>query len=62
MKYAKPDALIMHPGPINRGVEVCSAVADAPNSLITSQVNAGVSVRMAAIYLLLGGDGDGSAA
>lgn len=58
----RPEAVVMHPGPINRGVEITSAVADAPNSLITSQVNAGVSVRMAAIYLLLGGDGDGSAA
>ena len=58
----RSEAVVMHPGPINRGVEVTSAVADAPNSLITSQVNAGVSVRMAAIYLLLGGDGDGSAA
>ncbi len=61
-RLMRPEAKVMHPGPINRGVEVCSAVADAPNSLITSQVNAGVSVRMAAIYLLLGGDGDGSAA
>jgi aspartate carbamoyltransferase catalytic subunit len=58
----RPEAKIMHPGPINRGVELVSSVADAPNSLITSQVNAGVSVRMAAIYLLLGGEGDGTAA
>lgn len=57
-----PQAVVMHPGPVNRGVEVCSAVIDADNSLITNQVNAGVSVRMAAIYLLLGGEADGSAA
>ncbi len=55
----RPGAVVMHPGPINRGVEVTSAVADAPNSLILDQVNAGVSVRMAAIYLLLGGEGNG---
>ena len=53
-----PQAVVMHPGPINRGVEMCSQVADAANSLITSQVNAGVSVRMAVIYLLLGGEGN----
>lgn len=58
----RPEAKVMHPGPINRGVEIVSAVADGPRSLITNQVNAGVSVRMAAIYLLLGGEGDGSAA
>lgn len=51
-------AVVMHPGPVNRGVELVSGVADAPNSLITCQVNSGVSVRMAAIYLLLGGESD----
>ncbi len=58
----RPTAKVMHPGPLNRGVEVVSAVADAPNSLITNQVNAGVSVRMAAIYLLFGGESDGTVA
>ncbi len=58
----RPTAKVMHPGPLNRGVEVVSAVADAPYSLVTNQVNAGVSVRMAAIYLLLGGEFDGPAA
>jgi aspartate carbamoyltransferase catalytic subunit len=53
-----PGAVVMHPGPINRGVEMCSQVADAANSLILNQVNAGVSVRMAVIYLLLGGEGN----
>lgn len=52
----RPEAVVMHPGPINRGVEIFSEVADAENALILDQVNAGVSVRMAAIYLLLGGD------
>ena len=57
-KLMRPDCIVCHPGPINRGVEMCSQVADAANSLITSQVNAGVSVRMAVIYLLLGGEGN----
>ncbi|MEE8717104.1 MAG: aspartate carbamoyltransferase catalytic subunit [Coriobacteriales bacterium] len=57
-RLMRPDAVVMHPGPVNRGVELTSEVADAPFSLITNQVNAGVSVRMAAIYLLLGGEGN----
>ena len=52
---AKPDAIIMHPGPMNRGVEIDSAVADAPNSVILEQVSNGVAVRMAVLYLLAGG-------
>ena len=52
----KPDAIVMHPGPMNRGVEISSAVADSARSLVLDQVNAGVAVRMAAMYLLLGGD------
>jgi aspartate carbamoyltransferase catalytic subunit len=50
----KPDALIMHPGPMNRGVEVAAAVADGPQSLVTAQVRNGVAVRMAVLYTLLG--------
>jgi aspartate carbamoyltransferase catalytic subunit len=50
----KPDALIMHPGPMNRGVEVAAAVADSPASLVTEQVANGVAVRMAVLYTLLG--------
>ena len=50
----KPDALIMHPGPMNRGVEVAAAVADGPASLVTEQVANGVAVRMAVLYSLLG--------
>ncbi len=55
MKAAKPDAIIMHPGPINRGVEIASDVADGPYSVILSQVTSGVAVRMAVLYLLTGG-------
>ena len=61
MRAMKPDALIMHPGPINRGVELTAAAADSPRSVILNQVNAGVAVRMAVMYLLLGGDTDGLA-
>lgn len=51
MRLAKPDALIMHPGPINRGVEMMSDVADAPQSVINEQVMNGVAVRMALLFL-----------
>jgi len=51
---AKSDAIIMHPGPINRGVEIASDVADGPFSVILDQVAAGLAVRMAILYLLLG--------
>ncbi len=54
MALAAPDAVILHPGPINRGVEIASDVADGPASLILDQVAAGVAVRMAVLYLLLG--------
>ena len=50
--YAKPDALVMHPGPINRGVEINSAVADGPRSLIREQVEMGVAVRIAVLEAL----------
>jgi len=53
----KPDALIMHPGPINRGVEIDSDVADSPRSVILEQVTNGLAVRMAALYLCAGGKG-----
>ena len=48
---AKPDALIMHPGPINRGVEIDSQIADGSRSLILQQVTNGLAVRMAVLYL-----------
>lgn len=52
---AKEDAVIMHPGPINRGVEISNDLADCSRSLILDQVNSGVAVRMALLYLLAGG-------
>jgi aspartate carbamoyltransferase catalytic subunit len=55
MKLAKPDVMIMHPGPMNRGVEIASEVADGPYSVILDQVANGVAVRMAVLYLLAGG-------
>jgi aspartate carbamoyltransferase catalytic subunit len=55
---AKPDAIIMHPGPMNRGVEIASDVADGPCSVILEQVANGVAVRMAVLYLLVGGEVD----
>jgi aspartate carbamoyltransferase catalytic subunit len=50
----KPGALILHPGPMNRGVEIAADVADAPNAVITEQVANGVAVRMAVLFILLG--------
>jgi len=55
MKKAKKDVLIMHPGPINRGVEISSEIADGPYSIILEQVTNGVSVRMALLFLVAGG-------
>jgi len=55
VRLAKPDAIIMHPGPMNRGVEIASEVADGPASVILDQVTNGVAVRMAVLYLLAGG-------
>ncbi|MBW1989335.1 MAG: aspartate carbamoyltransferase catalytic subunit [Deltaproteobacteria bacterium] len=55
---AAPDVLIMHPGPINRGVEISPEVADGPYSIILDQVTNGVAVRMALLYLLVGGRGE----
>ena len=58
VRLAKPDAIIMHPGPMNRGVEIASEVADGPASVILDQVANGVAVRMAVLYLLAGGGDD----
>jgi aspartate carbamoyltransferase catalytic subunit len=55
VRRAKPDVLIMHPGPMNRGVEISSELADGPSSVILDQVANGVAVRMAILYLLSGG-------
>jgi aspartate carbamoyltransferase catalytic subunit len=54
VKLAKPDAIIMHPGPMNRGVEISSAVADGPQNVILDQVENGVATRMALLYLVSG--------
>ena len=55
LRLARPDVMIMHPGPMNRGVEIASEVADGPYSVILDQVANGVAVRMAVLYLLAGG-------
>jgi aspartate carbamoyltransferase catalytic subunit len=52
LSHAKPDALVMHPGPMNRGVEIASEVADGAQSLIQEQVEMGVAVRMAVLEAL----------
>ena len=54
LRRAKSDVIIMHPGPMNRGVEIDSEVADGPYSVILDQVANGVAVRMAVLYLLAG--------
>ena len=59
LKLAKEDVLVMHPGPINRGVEMSPEVADGAASVILEQVTNGVAVRMALLYLLMGGEKDG---
>lgn len=58
LRDAKPDVLVMHPGPMNRGVEIAADVADGEFSVVEEQVTNGVAVRMALLYLLLGGSGD----
>jgi len=57
LQRAQEDVVIMHPGPVNRGVEIAPEVADGPYSLILNQVKNGVAVRMALLYLLGGGEG-----
>ncbi|GAC1445873.1 MAG: aspartate carbamoyltransferase catalytic subunit [Pyrinomonadaceae bacterium] len=55
LEHAKPDAIVLHPGPMNRGVEIASDVADGSRSLILGQVANGIAVRMAVLYLCIGG-------
>ena len=62
LKAAKDDVIVLHPGPMNRGVEILPEVADADISMVTAQVTNGVAVRMALLYLLLGGTEDAAAA
>jgi aspartate carbamoyltransferase catalytic subunit len=57
LAQTKPDSLIMHPGPINRGVEIDSDIADSNRSLILEQVTNGIAVRMAVLFLINGGKG-----
>ncbi len=54
LRIASPKALVMHPGPTNRGIEIAAEVADGPQSVILEQVTNGIAVRMAVLYLLLG--------
>ena len=54
LKHAKPDAIVMHPGPVNRGIELSSEVADGPQSVILQQVTNGIAVRMAVMEILAG--------
>ena len=56
LKLAKEDAIVLHPGPMNRGVEISSYVADGPQNVILEQVENGVAVRMALLYLVAGGE------
>ena len=59
---AKPDAIVMHPGPTNRGVEIAAEVADGPRSVILEQVTAGIAVRMAVMAIVIGNAGAAGAA
>jgi aspartate carbamoyltransferase catalytic subunit len=52
-----PDTIVMHPGPMNRGLEISAAAADSPQAVILDQVTNGVSIRMAVLYLVLSGSG-----
>jgi aspartate carbamoyltransferase catalytic subunit len=61
LALAKPDAIVMHPGPINRGVEIESAVADGPQSVILKQVSNGIPMRMAVMAMAMGGQQSGQA-
>ncbi|HYM00712.1 MAG TPA: aspartate carbamoyltransferase, partial [Blastocatellia bacterium] len=54
LELASPDCIVLHPGPVNRGVEISSEVADSNRSLILDQVTNGVAVRMAILFLLVG--------
>ncbi|MBF0123425.1 MAG: aspartate carbamoyltransferase, partial [Candidatus Omnitrophica bacterium] len=57
LKKAKPGAIVMHPGPTNRGIEIAAEVADGPQSVILEQVTNGIAIRMAVLFLLLGRKG-----
>jgi aspartate carbamoyltransferase catalytic subunit len=55
LRKMKKDALVMHPGPMNRGVEIAADVSESPRSIILDQVSNGLAVRMSLLYLMLGG-------
>jgi aspartate carbamoyltransferase catalytic subunit len=57
LRLAKPDCLVLHPGPMNRGVEISSEVADGPQSMILEQVTNGIAIRMAVLHLFNGPQG-----
>jgi aspartate carbamoyltransferase catalytic subunit len=61
LAHAAPHVRVMHPGPMNRGVEIDSDVADLPRAAIEEQVTNGIAVRMSLLYLLLGGSGSQAA-
>ncbi|HBI26707.1 MAG TPA: aspartate carbamoyltransferase, partial [Peptococcaceae bacterium] len=54
LQVAAPDVLVLHPGPVNRGIEISPDVQDGPHAVINEQVTNGVAVRMALLYLLMG--------
>jgi aspartate carbamoyltransferase catalytic subunit len=58
LQFARDDAIVMHPGPINRGLEIASSVADSSRSLILNQVTNGIAVRMSIMAKLMGGQED----
>jgi aspartate carbamoyltransferase catalytic subunit len=60
LELASPNVIVMHPGPINRGREISSEVADSQRSVILNQVENGIAVRMAVLERVLGGSGNGS--
>ena len=61
LKRAHPDAIVLHPGPINRGIEITPEVADGAQSCVLEQVTNGVAVRMAILYLVIAGASEGGA-
>ena len=60
LRRARPEAIVLHPGPINRGIEITPDIADGPRSCVLEQVTNGVAVRMAILYLLISGASEGS--
>ena len=56
LEKTHPEAILMHPGPVNRGVELSPDIVDGPRSVILDQVENGVAIRMALLYLILGGE------